>query len=572
MFLYFQGVGLRNRLKRLATRLHSPRYLLATLAGVGYFVLILGPRVWGRGNAGSHGSGGVPVPLEVLAPFGLALLVVFWWLWGGYEDALAFTPAEVALLFPAPLRRTDLIRFKLMRFQLALSFTVLFFSLMLPGALPWYMRLLSLWLLVSTLQLHQLAASLVRVSAQQGGRGLRHAIVPLTLFALAATGLVYTASSAYAAVQHAGDPAGVFQAARAALEQPVARIVLLPFHVVLAPLLAASPAAWARAIPAAVAVLGLHYVWVVRTDAAFEEAAAAAGLRRAERIAAKRAGRRVAVRRPKQATTTTPLRLRPNGRPAVAIVWKNVIAFLRRFRPATGLFVLGALAAFFALMSLKSGSIAEAARSVSAIAAGYAGFLSLMAPMMFRNDLRTDLQRIELLRTYPLSGVQVVAAEITASTVAIEIVQLGLLVVAGVLLPFAGLAPARLAATLGFGALGAIALPPVNAMIVTIQNGMAILFPAWSTLGMDRPSGVEAMGQNMLTMLGSILLLALSLVAPAVIGGVVAISLEKLMGVWATAPAGLVAWTALWGELALLVAWLGRAYDGIDPVEAGLVR
>ena len=51
--------------------------------------------------------------------------------------------------------------------------------------LPWILRLLSVGVLLATLHLHQIAASLVHAAADEHGRqGLRRNIVPLTLFGI----------------------------------------------------------------------------------------------------------------------------------------------------------------------------------------------------------------------------------------------------------------------------------------------------------------------------------------------------------------------------------------------------
>ena len=39
-------------------------------------------------------------------------------------------------------------------------------------------------------------------------------------------------------------------------------------------------------------------------------------------------------------------------------------------------------------------------------------------------------------------------------------------------------------------------LPGINLLGMLIQNGAALLYPAWVRLGSGRPGGVEALGQN----------------------------------------------------------------------------
>jgi hypothetical protein len=51
---------------------------------------------------------------------------------------------------------------------------------------------------------------------------------------------------------------------------------------------------------------------------------------------------------------------------------------------------------------------------------------------------------------------------------------------------------------------------------VTIQNGAALLFPAWVKLGTAKSGGVEVLGQSILTMVASLVVLGLALIPPAI--------------------------------------------------------
>jgi len=124
--------------------------------------------------------------------------------------------------------------------------------------------------------------------------------------------------------------------------------------------------------------------------------------------------------------------------------------------------------------------------------------------------------------------------------------------------------PARAAALLA----GAIAGPALVAVTTLIQNAAVLFFPAWITVGPARAAGVEMIGQRLVTMVGSQVLLVIALI-PAAIVGMVAIAIGGLAGVtgvWLAVPGA----TALAGTLAfearLAVAWLGRKFERMDPV------
>jgi hypothetical protein len=108
-------------------------------------------------------------------------------------------------------------------------------------------------------------------------------------------------------------------------------------------------------------------------------------------------------------------------------------------------------------------------------------------------------------------------------------------------------------------------LPAINFLAMLIQNGAALLLPAWVRVGPDRPIGVEALGHNMLVMSGFVAILAVLLVPPAALAGAIFLGLEPVSGWWAAAPAagGALVITAL--EARLLLSRLGRMFETTDP-------
>jgi hypothetical protein len=116
----------------------------------------------------------------------------------------------------------------------------------------------------------------------------------------------------------------------------------------------------------------------------------------------------------------------------------------------------------------------------------------------------------------------------------------------------------------------AICLPGINYLGMLIQNGAALLFPAWVHLGGGRPGGVEALGQNMLVIVAYAALLGAALAIPAAIAAGVLTALEGVMGWWAAGPAALVLLGGAALEAQLLLRWLGRVFERTDPAGAGI--
>src|SRR6185369_1939013 len=120
-----------------------------------------------------------------------------------------------------------------------------------------------------------------------------------------------------------------------------AGVVMWPFRAIVRLPLAASPAAFASALPWALLILALNYVWVTRLDARFEEASAEL----AEKMARLRKGEQRPAARRLKAATPAPFTLSLEGRPEMAILWKNLIsvgryASLRTLLQLLPLFIL----------------------------------------------------------------------------------------------------------------------------------------------------------------------------------------------------------------------------------------
>ena len=157
--LYLQFQTLKNRLLERLRRLRRPRYLFGALAGGFYLVMVFARPFFSMrqsfGEVHRLSPGYLPeVPgsvWEFAAAFALALLTALAWLVPHERAALVFTEAEIAFLFPAPIRRRTLIHYKLVRSQLAVLFTVFFLTLFtrwsggLGGAL---MRAAGWWILL----------------------------------------------------------------------------------------------------------------------------------------------------------------------------------------------------------------------------------------------------------------------------------------------------------------------------------------------------------------------------------------------------------------------------------------
>ena len=97
-----------------------------------------------------------------------------------------------------------------------------------------------------------------------------------------------------------------------------------------------------------------------------------------------------------------------------------------------------------------------------------------------------------------------------------------------------------------------------------MQNGLAVLFPAWIRLGSTVSTGVEALGQNLLATLANMLSLVLSLIVPTIVA-FVAVKYLMISGALAIAATIIFASAMLALEIYAVMGYLSRAFAKAEP-------
>ncbi len=561
--------SLVNRVLQQARRLRQPRYAIGMVLVLLYFGLIFVVPLITK-DAAPRPTPAVPrdgTLALAISSLALFLVTASGWLFKGRGRVLAFQPAEVGLLFPAPLSRRALLLYRLGQLQAVILLNALilaFVSARSVDSIPFWQRMLGGWLFVMVLMLHQMGVALLRVEPVLPARRL--ALRLGRVIAVLAIGVVgLTLVQTIPAVT--GLPfADTVRVLRGALSEGLAGLIMAPFTWVMAPTSASGSALFSAAI-GSLAVIGALLLWVLRGTVPFEEVAATASAEQAsalQRLRDVQRGRGSLIAPTAQAATRS-LPLAPTGAPWRALVWKNTMAMLRTRMYLSLLVMVGGALLLTGMVSRMSGSRPGVEAVVPMVLVTSTLMLTLVGMSALRNDLRTDMEMLALLKTWPLPGQAMMLGQILSPALTIALAQ-GLVLVIGMLL-FGGQAGFASGATLLVAGATVLAFCILlNLLALTIQSGAALLFPGWIHLGVHA-TGVETIGQRLLMGIGTGIAIAFLLLVPGALGGAtiwvanvglaVAPVIAMLLG-------GIVGLLLLALEVALLVGWLGERFDLTD--------
>lgn len=486
----------RNRIVSRVKRLRDPRYAVGALFGLVYFGWIF---FRNRGAAAFFRSGPASeLRVDAVSIFALAIML-FAWALPGDSGGLEFSEAEIAFLFPAPLRRRDLLLYKIIRAQPQVLTSVAIFTLF--GASR--SKFIGLWIAFSVMSVYMMLVALGRARLRQFGANF---VVRLIAVLAVAAGLVVLGASAASHLSlhyENGNPASLVKQIQPAFHKPVIAAILF------LPKLYASavfPPTLTTLATSSLALLALGVVFFFlanRLNVAFEEGSVARAQRRhdmLQKMRARRGGRYVLFKRAR-----APFRLAPVGRPEVAIVWKNSVATMRMSSP-----MLVIIPLIFAVLAGVAIFVPDARPGVGITMLMWTILLPFVGPNIFANDLRLDLPRVEVLKSYPLSGDSVVAAEIAAPLVIIAALELLAIGCAWAILGGSGKSNA--AAGLDFAICALLLAVPIVALQLVIRNAVPVVFPAWATRAKEDARGFVLTGQRLMLVLGNFVVLAFALI------------------------------------------------------------
>ena len=546
--LYLTLCSLRNRMRVRLKRLKEPRYFIGMIAGLGYlWTVFLRPRARSGGSLGALlATSGARLSIELAGATFLFLIAASAWIPSRRRPALNFSRADIQFLFPAPLTRKELIRYKVIRSQVGVLIGSAIMTLFVRRAslAEGWMFFAGMALIFSILNLYSTGVSLSRGSLS-ARRWLPAGLAIGATIVLAGTVALdwWTLSSL---------PTGkdvMLELGRLATTGS-AGIVLWPFRALTRLPLVETPSAFLHALPGALLILLLNYIWVIRSDASFEEGSAEL----AEKIARIRKGPQPSAPKVRPATQA-PFRLSIEGRPETAILWKNLISVGRYVSLRT---LLRFLPIFVLLgVMLTSGS----RRGMGSALAGMAGLAYVLTiflgPQIARNDLRQDLANLDVLKAWPVSGAALVRGEVMAPA--------ALLTVIAWLCALDGLIfAASLKVQPSWVVAAALLAPGLILLQLLAQNAIAVMWPSWALTGPARARGIDVMGQRMLMMLGLLLVLVVAVLPAAIVAGVTGYGIHLLTGGIPVIPPAIVAAAVLLAEAFVVSDAVGRLLDRTD--------
>jgi ABC-2 type transport system permease protein len=531
--LYLRLTSLRNLIGHRLGRLRQPKYLLGAAFAVAYFYYFVFRRFSAAGTAAvalagrdARSAGALAATSICVVLCLIALLrVSYAWIWPPEKPGLAFTEAEIAFLFPAPITRKALIHYRLLSAQIGILFSAILITVVFnrSGYLGGHRALHAMgwWIVLSTIDLHLSGTNLTLGRLRETSAHFR-----LWRFCVVAAIAVYVAA---VGLSVAGPVRGYLSGGGTGLESvlgglrdsPAVHWAILPFTIVLGPYLATGYRDFAVAIGPALLVLALHYYWVSSSQARFEEGSIAFAAKRAAlRGAAQRGELPKLGRKPK--ALPGPFPLPPHGPPEIAFLWKNLLSLRSSLFSRRALFIVLGVGvwAYFGLKPLMmarrmSGGNDALGFIVLVFCAIVAAYTLILGPQIARQDLRNDLPNVDLLKTYPMEGWRLALGELLAPTAILTVIVWITILAAAAAFDAEGrivwLTPAVRATVVACLALAA----PILCMIqLIVPNTVMVLMPAWYQSSRTRGGGVEMFGQRL--MFGLVqLLFALLVAVPA---------------------------------------------------------
>lgn len=536
----------RGWLRRLARELYTVRGALLAILGalflvpcLSLWVLSVFLRPQQAGNPEMPDA--VPHYLP-LALFGVTMLTLF--SSAGERGVLAFTPAEVTFLFAGPFSRRQLLAYKIILVFLSSLLMAVFFlvwlaSMPLRAVRPGYAYVAVVLFLLFT-QLLTIVIGLIASTIGVQAYNRRRKVILLGLAAVALAAFVHVG----------GD---LFRLPRSELVQrveqtPLLYAVLEPFRwfvqAFTAERLWPDFACWGGLSLAL--VLGL-LVAIFALDAHYLESAAAASERLYAQLQRLRTGGAAAVVLRTSATARSWLPMFPWWGGIGPVAWRQLATVPRSRSTLVLLLMLLPLVALPAL-GTRQDQAGVGAAIVLPLGIQVMVMTLFLTPLI-AFDFRSDLDRIDVLKAWPIGSVPLVIGQLLTPVLLICLVQWIALAVIALALDRSTVLPAVIGAA-GF-------VVPFNFLLIGLDNLLFLLFPSRAVT--PTPGDFQAMGRLMLTYLAK----AAVMLLVAGIAALVALPVYFLLG-QSLPPALIAAWFVLTGFSIGQIPLIALAFQRFD--------
>lgn len=523
---------MRGNARRALRVQGNPKRLILLVVGAVAVVLWLSPLVFVA--ASSHRTPDDGEFTRVFGPLILAAFVFLALFASSGDNAIAFQPAEVDLLFPGPFTRRQLLAYKLVSGMIASIFAATIFSIVFmrhAGSWPnaFVGILLSLWFI------QFLGAGIALVKQIIGE--LSYTRIRRVALAVVTVGVV----AALAMIVERQTFTDVYSLARQIHQSTPGRIFLAPFRV-FADIVAA--ASFSEALPklgVAVAIVAALFFVVLRLDADYLEASLRASERLADRVRRARAGNVFVPAGKAARSRRAPIRGWLGG--AGPIAWRQSTTLVRSGRK--WLFQLAILLVFagFIVSSMRR---LESDDTGVAVSIGVLAYLTFILASILRFDFRADLDHIETLKSLPLDPRAIALGEILLPVALLSAVQALIVVACAYLFHW----PRSLIIATG------AALPVLNVLLVGVENLLFLMFPA--RLANRGVADFSLIGRQLLLFMGKFVIFGVI----AGVGAGTALGVRAVTDSW---PLGLAAaWLVLAAGATAVVLAAGRAFRAFD--------
>ena len=531
---YLAWTSIRNKIVMSLRRLRNLRYLLSALFGIAYFALMFSRNFHNAGRIRVMGIGSLGVDIMASVIFVLFVAV---WAWPSDDAGIAMSESEIQLLFSAPLRRRDILLYRFFRNQLALLISAVMTSIFAASS----RNFIGMWFFFASLSLYMTMVQQLRAKLKQYRIGFA---VRLVVVAAIIGG------------------AGWWAIREGTFDTPVIRaLIFIPRFFATASLgnMPLPLRLESIAIVSAIGIVCFFVAATVKVD--FEEGSIALSQKRANAVTRQRSqqsGQWIAFKR-----LPPPFRLADTGTPEIAIVWKNLIASLR-------IGMMPVIILTCTMLFLIGESLFVPKLAVNFIG-GMMLFLCAVIPLMganvFAQDLRLDITRIEYLKTFPISGERLCAAEMAAPLIVMSIVELLFISVTLIFLHTRGdVTPLARFATPQNMLCVFIFTIPICAILTVMRNAAVLMFPSWIVRSKEEPRGFAVTGQRVIVMIGNLIVLIVALI-PAAIVFLPAVFIANrffssspgFLAVASLPPLAIIA-----AEVWVAVRMLGKYFDGFD--------